>query len=107
MWLLDGAEYFSPLGARYLTYQNDVRQYVADLVPTRHGGVLPLLHRHMIAMSYQLAQFRWGGGGRAGCMLDERGVLPAMQDVRASPAGLSNALQAGYSAGVQASGQTA
>ncbi|KAL4446836.1 hypothetical protein ABPG77_008080 [Micractinium sp. CCAP 211/92] len=58
LWLLDGPEYHSPPGARYLTYQNDVRQYIEHLVATRHGGILPLLQRHIIAMSYQLAQFR-------------------------------------------------
>lgn len=62
MWLVDGAEYYSPPGARYLTYSNDVRQYIADLTATRYDGILPLLHRHIIAMSYQLAQFRWEGG---------------------------------------------
>ncbi|KAL4434049.1 hypothetical protein ABPG75_000490 [Micractinium tetrahymenae] len=58
MWLLDGPEYFSPPGARYLTYQNNVRQYIHNLTAARFGGVLPLLHKHIIAMSFQLAQFR-------------------------------------------------
>ena len=60
MWFLDGPKYYSPPGQqpRYLTYQNDVRQYVDKVAQERHGGVLPLLYKHMVATSYQLALFR-------------------------------------------------
>jgi hypothetical protein len=60
MWFLDGPEYFSPPGRppRYLTYQNDVRQYVERLAEERHGGAMPVLYKQIVALSYQLAQFR-------------------------------------------------
>lgn len=31
MWLVDGSEYYAPPGAKWLTYQNTVRQYVDAL----------------------------------------------------------------------------
>jgi hypothetical protein len=60
MWFLDGPEYYSPPGQppRYLAYQNDVRRVVDSVAAQRHGGVLPLLYKHMVATSYQLALFR-------------------------------------------------
>ena len=60
MWFLDGPEYFSPPGQppRYLTYGNDVRQHVERLAEERHGGAMPLLYKQIVALSYQLAQFR-------------------------------------------------
>jgi len=101
MWFLDGPEYYDPTlaaagaagaagtarpaadaaggttgsttTAKYLTYDNDVRRVVAHLTAERFNGLLPPLYKHMIAVSYQLAQFRWAGwvggqvGGQAGC----------------------------------------
>ena len=60
MWFMDGPKYFSPPGQppRYLTYQNDVRQYVERLAEERHGGAMPVLYKQIVALSYQLAQFR-------------------------------------------------
>lgn len=59
MWLLDGPEYYDPPGARYLTYDNDVRQYIDRLAVQRHpGGAMPVFYKQIVAVSYQLAQFR-------------------------------------------------
>jgi hypothetical protein len=60
MWFLDGPEHFSPPGQppRYLTYQNDVRQYVEKVAQELHGGAMPVLYKQIVALSYQLAQFR-------------------------------------------------
>ncbi len=61
MWFLDGPEYYSSPGTRYLTYANDVRRVVAEVVAgPRFKGVMPVLHRHLVAVAYQLAQFRCG-----------------------------------------------
>ena len=60
MWFLDGEEYYDPPGARYLTYDNDVRQFVDSIAAERHGGAMPLFYKHMVALSYQLGQFRCG-----------------------------------------------
>ena len=61
MWFLDGEEYYNPPGARYLTYQHDVRRAVQRVAEERFGGAMPILYKHMVAMSYQLAVFRCGG----------------------------------------------
>ncbi|KAL4447981.1 hypothetical protein ABPG75_005200 [Micractinium tetrahymenae] len=59
MWFLDPPEYFDPPGGgRYLTYTNGVRDVVAAVERERHGGAMPVLYKHMVAVSYQLAIFR-------------------------------------------------
>lgn len=63
LWFLDGEApgYYDAPGARYLTYDNDVRQAVAAAEAQR--GPLPALARHMVAAAFQLALFRWAGQG--------------------------------------------
>lgn len=72
MWFLDPPEYWDPPGGgRYLAYANDVRGVVAAVERERFGGAMPVLYKHMVAVSYQLAIFRcvcvllffFGGGG--------------------------------------------
>ena len=60
MWFLDGEEYYNPPGARYLTYHSDVRRAVEQVAEERFGGAMPILYKHIVAVSYQLAQFRCG-----------------------------------------------
>lgn len=76
MWHLDPPEYFDPPGGgRYVTYSNDVRGMIAAVERERFGGAMPVLYKHMVAVSYQLAIFRWAGcplgcpaGGEAGLL---------------------------------------
>lgn len=59
MWLLDPPEYYDPPGGRrYLTYTNEVRGVVAGVEAERFGGAMPVLYKHMVAVSYQMAIFR-------------------------------------------------
>lgn len=60
MWFLDGPEYYNPPGARYLTYTHDVRSVVEEVAASnRFNGAMPVLYKHLVAASYQLAAYRW------------------------------------------------
>ena len=69
MWFLDGPEYYAPPGARYLSYDNDVRVVDEVAASPRFKGIMPVLHRHLVGTAYQLAQFRleweWEWGAAA------------------------------------------
>jgi hypothetical protein len=86
IWFLDGPEYYSPPGQqpRYLAYQNDVRRVVDSVAAQRHGGVLPLLYKHMVATSYQLALFRCA---RLRCAVHACCACHAIEHTRAGSTG--------------------
>ena len=91
MWFLDGPEYYAPPGQqppRYLTYQNDVRQYVERVAEERHGGVMPALYKQIVALSYQLSQFRCAAGCQAARLqtLDPALSLHCLQQTAPAPA---------------------
>ena len=55
LWLVDPPEYFS--GEWFMTYQNDVAEYV-DALAAKASSKMPPLFKHLHAMSYQLAAMR-------------------------------------------------
>lgn len=75
MWLTDGQEYYAPPGAKWLTYQNSVRQYIDALSQQLYPeSGMPLFYRQIVGMSYQLALFR--DALAAARMLNRTLVLP-------------------------------
>ncbi|KAI7836257.1 hypothetical protein COHA_009847 [Chlorella ohadii] len=77
LWYLDqeSPDYYAAPGARYLTYDNDVRRVVEQVAAQRYqGGAMPVLYKHMVAMAYQIAQFR--DALAAATMLNHTLVLP-------------------------------
>jgi hypothetical protein len=62
--LHNGTATFRDSGAedhvRFLTYENGVKAFVERVAVQRYeGGAMPRLYKHWLAMSYQLAAFRW------------------------------------------------
>jgi hypothetical protein len=67
MWFLDPPEYYDPRGGgRYLAYDNTVRPAIASLALSQFPDGLPLMYKHLAAVSYQLAAFRRVLGRRGG-----------------------------------------
>ncbi len=59
MWFVDGPDYYAAPQARYLTYINDARLVVEEVIAgPPYNGTMPVLHRHLVGAAYQLAQFR-------------------------------------------------
>ena len=55
-WLIDEPEYFSE--GNFMTYENGVRDYIAETEAGYKGGHMAYFHKHMLAAAYQLAAFQ-------------------------------------------------
>lgn len=53
---MDPDEYYADPAARYMAYANNVVGYVAELEEA--GGPMVPLHKHLLAVAFQLAALR-------------------------------------------------